>query len=131
MNKSTRVHPGFLVGSMLLICLVFCVVLLLCLLRFRMWTMLGSSLFPVVCRKAHVLFVCGGVRAVLCYCFVCFRLVCLCFQFFWIVNFWLNLLYYLTFIFKCLFYLETCFGIFCNKKYKVNRYWKKTCWTYI
>ena len=42
-------------------------------------TMLGSSLLPVVCRRAYVLFTlfvffaCGGV---LCFCFVFLRFVC-------------------------------------------------------
>ena len=63
---STWVHPRFLVGSVLLIFLAFCVVLLCvstfwvpcCHVRydFRIKTMFGSSLRPVVCRKAHVLF---------------------------------------------------------------------------
>ena len=56
----------FLVGSMLLIFLVFCDVLL-CVFKFwvpccdvrydlRIKTMFGSSLPPVVCRKGHALF---------------------------------------------------------------------------
>jgi hypothetical protein len=58
--------PGLLVGSVLLIFLVFCVVLLCvfmfwvpsCDVRydFRIEMMFGSSLPPVVCRRAHVLF---------------------------------------------------------------------------
>jgi len=51
---------------------------------FRIKTMFGSSLPPVVCRRAHVLFtlfvfVClewCPIHFVLCFCFVCFRLVC-------------------------------------------------------
>jgi hypothetical protein len=51
-----------LVGSVLLIALDFCVVLLcvftFCDVRyyFCIKTMFGSSLLPVVCRKVHVLF---------------------------------------------------------------------------
>ena len=58
--------PGFLVGSVLLIFLVFGV-FLLCVFTFlvpncdfrydfRMKTMFGSHLSPVVCRRVHVLF---------------------------------------------------------------------------
>ena len=59
-------HPGFLVGSMLLIFLAFCVVLLCvfmfwvqcCHVRydFHIQTMFDSSLPPVVCSRTHVLF---------------------------------------------------------------------------
>jgi hypothetical protein len=74
-SASTWVHPRFLLGSVLLIFLVLCVVLLCvfsfwvpcCDVRynFRIKTMFGSSLPPVVCRMAHVL---------LCFC-VCLRIV--------------------------------------------------------
>ena len=75
--------------SMLLIALVFCVVLL-CVFTFlvpccdagydfRIKTMFGFSLPPVVCRRSHVLFtlfVYSGVQHILCcvFCFVCLRL---------------------------------------------------------
>ena len=59
------VHSGVLVGSVLLIFLVFCVVLLYVftylvqccnvLYDFRIKTMFDSSLPPVVCRRAHIL----------------------------------------------------------------------------
>ena len=115
---STWVHPQFLVGSMLLIFLVFCFVLL-CMFTFLIpcddvcYTsgrkmVLGSSLPLVVCsiyRRTHVLFtlfvfVCvySDVQHILCCVFV--LLVCvlciLCCQFLWIVQFLLPLRYYLT-----------------------------------
>ena len=78
----TWVHTQFLMGSVVLISLVFCVVFLMgsvvlislvfyvvllcvftfwvpcCVVRyyFRIKTMFGSSLPPVYCRRAHVLF---------------------------------------------------------------------------
>ena len=65
--------------------------------------MFGSSLPPVVCRRAHVLFtlfVYSGVQYILCFCFVLFFfVVCApCFQFLCIVNFWLPLLCSLKFL---------------------------------
>ena len=61
---STLVHPRYLVRSVVVILLDFCVVLLCvftfwvsrCDFRydFRIKTMFGSSLPPVVCRRAHV-----------------------------------------------------------------------------
>jgi len=86
--------PGFLVGSVLLIILVVFFILLCvftfwvpcCDVRcdFRIKTMFGSSLPPVVSRRAHVLFtlfVFACVRwcprhIVLCFCFLCLCLVC-------------------------------------------------------
>ena len=88
----TWVHPRCLVGSVLLIFLVFCVVLLYV---FTFWvpcyddryefcikTMFGSSLPPVVCRKDHVLFtlfvfvLCVVVSStVFCFCCVFLRLL--------------------------------------------------------
>jgi hypothetical protein len=78
---STRVHHGYLVGSVFLI---FCVVLLFvftllvpyCDFRhdFPMKTMFGSSLPPIACRRAYVLFtlfVFIGVQHILC-CGFCF-----------------------------------------------------------
>ena len=81
-------------GSVLLICLVFCVVLL-CLFMFwvpccdvrcgfRMKRMFGSSLSPVVCRRSHVLFrlflfVC--IWWCLTHIVLCLRLMYLCCQF--------------------------------------------------
>jgi len=80
--------------SMLLIFLVFSVVLLCvftfpatcCDVRydFRINTMFGLSLPPVVCRRAHVLFTLSvfiyvewcPTHIVLCFCFVCLRFVC-------------------------------------------------------
>ena len=71
--------------------------------------MLGSSLSPVVCRRAHVLFtlcVCvlcllahGGVQHMLCCVFVLFFFVLytLCCQLLWIVHFWFLIRYSLTF----------------------------------
>jgi hypothetical protein len=63
--------PVFLVGSVLLLYLVFCVVLLYvftflvqcCVVRcdFHIQTIFGSSLSPVVCRRArliYIIFVC-------------------------------------------------------------------------
>jgi len=65
-SQAPKFTPGFLVGSVLLIVLVFCVVLLCvstfwvpcCDVRydFRIKTMYGSSSPPVVCWRAHVLF---------------------------------------------------------------------------
>ena len=68
-NKSSRAHEftsGFLVGSMLLIFSVFCAVLLRILTflvpccdvryHFRIETMFGSSLSPVVCKRVRVFF---------------------------------------------------------------------------
>jgi hypothetical protein len=77
-----------------LICnIVFCVILL-CVLTFfvpccdvcydfHIKTMFGSSLLPVVCRRAHVLFTLFvfvyvwwcPTHIVVCFCFVCLRLV--------------------------------------------------------
>jgi hypothetical protein len=79
----------FLVGFTLLISLFFCVVLLcaftFCVLccDFRIKTMFGSYLPPVVCESAHFLFtlfmfVCTlwcPTNIVLCFCFVCQRVV--------------------------------------------------------
>ena len=68
-------------------------------------TMFGSSLSPVVCRKAHVLFTLfvfaySGVQHIFCSGFDLFFFVlcALCCQFLWIVHFWLTLRYSLTFI---------------------------------
>ena len=84
--------PGFLVGSVLLIFLVFCVVLLYvftfwvpcCDVRydFRIKAMFGSSLPSGVCRRAHVLFTlyvfvcvrCCSTHIVFCFCLVYLRL---------------------------------------------------------
>ena len=65
-------------------------------------TMVSSSLPPVVCRRAHVLFTLyvvffllpnSGVQHILCCVFVLFVFVlCIqCCQFLWIVHFWLPL----------------------------------------
>jgi len=57
-ERSHEFTPGFLVGFVLLIFLVFCVVLLCSEFRVVMFVtisaMFGSSLTPVVCRRAHV-----------------------------------------------------------------------------
>jgi hypothetical protein len=71
---------------------------------FRIKTMFGSSLPPVVCRRDRVLFklflfVCVlwcPTHILLCFCFVYLRLRC---QFRWIIHFWLPLRYSLTFIY--------------------------------
>ena len=77
--------------------------------------MFGSSLPPVICRKAHVLFTLYmfawikwcPTHIVLYFCFVCFRLVCPMLSFLRIVYFvfpiWYSLIfiyYYSEFIFK-------------------------------
>ena len=90
---STLVHPRFLVGFVLLNFLVFCVVLLCvftfwppcCDVRsdFRIKTMFGSCLPPVVCGMDRIFFtVCVlcciwwcSTNIVLCFCFVCLRCV--------------------------------------------------------
>jgi hypothetical protein len=75
--RSTQV---FLVGSVLLILLLFCVVLL-CVLTFWVTycdirsdvcinTMFCSSLPPVICRMVHVLFTLFVFVCMLCFCFV-------------------------------------------------------------
>ena len=66
---------------------------------FRMKTMFGSSLNPVVCRT-HVLFTYSGVQHILCCVFVLFFFVLctLCCEFLWIVYLWLPLWYSLTLI---------------------------------
>ena len=82
---STWVHPKFFCGSVLLIFIVFCVVLLFVFMfwvpcwdvryDFRIKTMFGSSLPPVICGRAHVLFVLfahSGVQHILC----CFSSYC-------------------------------------------------------
>ena len=105
--KSPPVY--FYIISLLLNLLVFfCVVLLSVLMfwvpwcdvryDFRMKTVFDSSLPPVVCKRAHVLFtlfvfVCySGVQHMLCCVFVLFFFVLctLCCQFLWIVHFWLS-----------------------------------------
>ena len=66
--------------------------------NFRIKTMFGSSLSPVVCRSAHVLFtlfvfVCAywcPTHIVLCFYFVLCNLCC---QFLWIIHFVLRLRY--------------------------------------
>jgi hypothetical protein len=72
-------------------------------------TMFGSSLPPVVCRRAHVLFrlfvfVCiqwCPTYIVLCFCFISLCLVYpICCQFLWIVHLWLPLRYSLTVIYQ-------------------------------
>ena len=106
-NKSS---PRILVGSVLLIFLVFsCFVLCYYVPKFTFWvpccdvrydfrikTMFGSSLPPVVCRRDHVLFtlfvfVC--VQCCLTHIVFFFVLCTLCCQFLWVVHFWLPLRY--------------------------------------
>ena len=109
----------------LIICLYFLSSLLWCTLRFSHKTMFGSSLSPVICRRAHVLhYLCLLARSVsnsycvvlccvvLCCVVLCCVVLCcvvslfclsssclhLCCQFLWIVHFWLPLQYSLTFI---------------------------------
>jgi hypothetical protein len=98
-SSSPRHLKCFMVGSVMLIVLVFCVVVLCvfmlyvpcCDVRyvFRINTMFDSSLHPVVCEGAPILitlfvFVCGGgVRHVFCCVFL--RIVCPVFL--WIVHF--------------------------------------------
>jgi len=83
---TTNVHPrfsvSFLVGSVLLIFLVCCVVFLyivtflIQLCHFRIKTMVDSSLPPVLCTSAHVLFMLfvflaySGIQHILCCVFV-------------------------------------------------------------
>ena len=76
--------------------------------------MFGSSLPPVVCRMANVLFTCnlplfahsGAQHIVLCFCFVFVFLYC---QFLWIVHFRLPFRYSLTFIPKPLGCVKSIF----------------------
>ena len=86
---------------------------------FRLKTMFGSSLPPVVCMWAHVLvtlfvFVCclahSGVQHILCCVFVLFFFVLCtqCCQFLWIVHSWLPLWYSLTFNYNFPTYLRKC-----------------------
>ena len=97
----------------------FCVVLL-CVLTFwvscydvrydfRIKTMFGSSLPPVVFLGGPMsyirylcLFACGGVKHIFrCVFALCFFVLCtLCCQFIWIFHFWTPLQYSLTFIIK-------------------------------
>jgi hypothetical protein len=121
----------------LLIFLVFCPVLL-CFFTFwvpycdvcydfHLKMMFGSSLPPVVCRRAHVLFmlfvfVChSGVQHILCCVFVMFFLVLctLCCQFLWIVHFWLPLRYSLMFISNTI-YMSWPFFVFDDLRYEVG-----------
>ena len=106
--------PGFSVGSVLLICLVSCVVLfcvftfwvMRCDVRydFRIKMMFGSPLSLVVCMgfvaylRYLYFFVHSGVQHILCCVFVLlvFALCTLCCQFLWIINFLLPLRYSLT-----------------------------------
>ena len=101
--KYPKLNPEFLVGSVLLIVLFLCTVIL-CVSTvwvpfgvrydFRIKPMFGLSLPPVVCRRAHVLFTlfvfaCPEwcpTHIVWCFCL-----------FFWIVYFWLPLRYSPTF----------------------------------
>ena len=63
---STWVDPGFLVGTVMLIFLLYCPIMCLyvlssmlgyrCSLRFQQKPMFGLSLLPFVCRKDRVLF---------------------------------------------------------------------------
>jgi hypothetical protein len=100
------VHPRLFVGSVLLILLALCAVLLCvftftvpcCAVRydFHIKTIFGSSFPPVVSRRARVylrymcLFVYSGVQHILCGVFVLFVFVlCTLFcRFLWIVHFW-------------------------------------------
>ena len=76
---------------------------------FSIKTLFGSSLPPVVCRRAHVLFtlflfVCvkwcpTHIMLVLFLFFFVYVLCTLCCQLLWIVYFWLSLRYSLTFIY--------------------------------
>ena len=117
--STSWVHRVVSGGSVLLICLVFCVVLF-CVFTFlvlccdgrydcRIKIIFSSSLTPVVCRKAHVLvtlfvFACVEwcpTHIVLCcvFCFVSRSAVCTqCCQFLWIVHSWLPLRFSLAFI---------------------------------
>ena len=93
-----------------IMCLMFCIPCCDVGNDFRIKTMFGSSLRPVVCRRDHVLFtlfvfVCMWwcpTRAVLCLCFVFFVLCTLCCQFIWIARLWFPLRCSLTFIFYIL-----------------------------
>jgi len=110
---------SFLVESVFLIFLVFCVVLL-CVFTFwvpccdarydfRIETMFCSSLHPVVCRglMSYLRYLClfadSSVQHMLCCVFILFFFVLctLCCQFLWIFHFWLPLRYSLKFIFIC------------------------------
>ena len=89
----------FLMRWWCLFCCEFCY-------DFHIKTMFVSSLPPVVCRRAHVLFTlclfaCSGVQHILCCVFVLFFFVlcALCCQFLWIVHIFLLFRYSLTFIF--------------------------------
>ena len=66
---------------------------------FRIQTMFGSSLSPVICRKVHVLitlFVVSNTYSVVCLLCIFFILYTLCCQFLRIVHFWFPILYSLT-----------------------------------
>ena len=93
LRKHLSSCPVFFVGSVLLIFLVFCVVLL-CVFTFFF---LGGLMFYL---RYFCLFVHCGVQHILCFVFVLFFFVLcnLCCQFLWIVHFWLPLRYSLTFI---------------------------------
>ena len=104
----------FLVGSLLLIFVIFCVVLLCvftfwvprCDVRydFGIKTMFGSSFPQVVCRRVHVLFTylclftCSNNHHILCSVLFVFVFCTLCCQFLWIVYLWSPIRYSLTFI---------------------------------
>ena len=93
LRKHLSSSPVFFVGSVLLIFLVFCVVLL-CVFTFLF---VGVLMFYL---RYLCLFVHCGVQHILCFVFVLFFFVLctLCCQFLWIVHFWLPLRYSLTFI---------------------------------
>ena len=92
-------------------------------------TMFGSSLPPVVCRSAHVLFTLFvfayqyGVQYILCCAFgLIFVVLCsTCCQFLWIVHFSLYLRYSLTFINQT---GRRVYGIFPIRHTQISKYWK-------
>jgi len=119
-SRAPEFTPGFFVGSVLLIFLTLCVVLL-CVFAFlvlpccdvyygfRIITMFSSSLPPVVCRRAHeylIYVICVCLRIVvpntywIVFFVLFFFVLCnLCRIFLWIVHSWLPLWFSLTVIF--------------------------------
>ena len=102
-------HPGFFscvrVAHLFSLRVLSYYVFLRCDVRydFGIKPIFGSSLPPVVCRRAHViftLFVCVRIVVSNTYCIVCvvFSFFVVCCQFFWIFHLLLPLWYSLTFI---------------------------------
>jgi hypothetical protein len=111
-SRAPEFNLGYLVGSVLLIHVVFCVVLL-CVFTlrvpscdFRIKTKFGSFWPPVVCGTAHVWVICVCLCVVvsnvvvLCFCLIVLRLVCPVLPVSLDCHcFWLHLKYSLTIIY--------------------------------